>query len=95
MSVLESLTEEQLRNLLPRARAWTGHAMLAVIETRADPKDRDLSHITIRDRTWWHAMFREAGWQQDPMHRMFERACQAHPVAGRMGWSVHVFAPGS
>ena len=94
MSVLESLTEEQLRGLLSRARGWTSQALLAVIEMRQDPKDRDLSHITIRDRAWWRALFREAGWQQDPMHRAFERACQAHPVAARMGWSVHVLAPG-
>jgi ADP-heptose:LPS heptosyltransferase/glycosyltransferase involved in cell wall biosynthesis/SAM-dependent methyltransferase len=94
MSVLESLTEEQLRRLLPRARGWTTQALLAVIETRHDAKDRDLSHITIRDRAWWRALFRETGWQQDPMHRSFERACQAHPVAVRMGWNVHVFAPG-
>lgn len=33
-----------------------------------------------------------AGWRQGALHRAFERHCQAHPFARKMGWSVHVFS---
>ncbi|MDQ6867045.1 MAG: glycosyltransferase [Pseudomonadota bacterium] len=93
MSILESLTEAQLRAFLPRARAWTRQALFAVI---APPSSTggDRSQITLRDRAWWRERMHEAGWVQDPLHRRVERLAQAHPVPGRMGWSVHIFSPG-
>jgi len=101
MSILESLTEEQIRRLLPRARRWTRQAIFATIPAadrvadRSRGEDRDLSHITMRPRAWWHERFEEAGWRQDPMHRCFERLCQSHQLPTTMGWNVFVFSPGS
>lgn len=99
MSLLESLTEEQIRAFLPRARAWAKQAIYATIPTLEAAgggvrDDTDLSHITLRERDWWRRRFLEAGWKQDALHRAAERTFQAHPLAAKMGWSVHVFSPG-
>lgn len=101
MSVLESLTEEQIRAFLPRARGWARQALWATIPTvdqavpdRRASGDRDLSHITMRPRAWWRERFAEAGWRQDYIHRRFESECQKHPLPARMGWTVYLFSPG-
>jgi ADP-heptose:LPS heptosyltransferase/2-polyprenyl-3-methyl-5-hydroxy-6-metoxy-1,4-benzoquinol methylase len=99
MSVLESLTEEQIRQFLARARAWTCQALFATIPTLASvhgasDEDRDLSHITLRDREWWRQQFLGIGWRQDAIHCEFERACRSHSIPTAMGWSVYVFSPG-
>jgi cyclopropane fatty-acyl-phospholipid synthase-like methyltransferase len=99
MSLLEALTEEQIKAFLTRARAWIQQALFATIPTIAPrasghiPGDRDLSHVTLRDRQWWQRQFIDAGWRQDPIHRAFERACQDHSIPTRMGWTVYVFSP--
>ena len=100
MSVFESLTEEQIRTFLPRARTWAEQALAAVIPTLNGSANRavddcDLSHITMRDRDWWCGRFLEAGWRQDAMHRVVERLCQSHPFPTKMGWSVYTFSPGN
>jgi 2-polyprenyl-3-methyl-5-hydroxy-6-metoxy-1,4-benzoquinol methylase len=95
MFVLESLTEAQLRGFLPRARSWVRQGLVAVIASLgAAPRDRDLTRVTQRDRAWWRALFLECGWRQDAIHRLFEASCARHAVPRRLGWDVHVFAPG-
>ncbi|HEY1430168.1 MAG TPA: glycosyltransferase [Stellaceae bacterium] len=99
MSILESLTEEQIRRFLPQARHLTRQALFATIPSlertsdRRNAEDRDLSHITMRPRAWWCERFLEAGWRQDAIHRYFERQCQSHALPTAMGWSVYVFSP--
>ena len=94
--VLESLTEAQLRAFLPRARGWVRQALVAVIAPPLSTgRDRDPTRITRRDRDGWRALFTECGWRQDSIHRLFERSCAAHPLPQRMGWQVHVVAPGT
>lgn len=99
MSLFESLTEEQIHSFLRRARAWVNQALFATIPTispndcRTSAGDRDLSHITMRDRKWWLSQFIDAGWRQDALHRAFERQCQAHALPRRMGWNVYVLSP--
>lgn len=99
MSILESLTEEQIRRFLPQARRCARQALFATIPSlerasdRRSADDRDLSHITMRPRAWWCERFLEAGWRQDAMHRCFERQCQSHALPTAMGWSVYVFSP--
>ena len=95
-----SLTEEQIRTFLPRARNWAEQALVAVIPTFNGSANRavddcDLSHITMRDRDWWCGRFLEADWRQDAMHRVVERLCQSHPFPTKMGWSVYTFSPGN
>jgi cyclopropane fatty-acyl-phospholipid synthase-like methyltransferase len=92
MSLLETLTEAQLRAFLTRARAWTTQALFAVIATPASG-GADRSQITLHERDWWRDRLREAGWRQDVVHRQFERLAQKHATAQRMGWSVHVYSP--
>jgi ADP-heptose:LPS heptosyltransferase/glycosyltransferase involved in cell wall biosynthesis len=99
--LLESLTEKQALVFLERARAFTRHAFLGVILTcenesqraRLDTDDRDLSHISLRSRAWWHELFLRAGWQQDSLHRIVERLCQCHVLPERMEWSMFVYSP--
>ncbi|MDB5600908.1 MAG: methyltransferase protein [Xanthobacteraceae bacterium] len=97
MSIFESLTEAQLAVVLPRIRPWAGQALFAVIPTLESGAeclpgvDRDLSHITLRDRVWWEQRFIAAGWRQ--FGDGFEQRCRAHPFAVQMEWSVYVLSP--
>ena len=99
-SLLESLTEEQTLRFLERMRPLTRQALLVVIQTTEnqppDPppaSDHDLSHITLRPRSWWDELFLRAGWRRDALHRVAEQACRVHPLPRRMGWSVFVYSP--
>jgi 2-polyprenyl-3-methyl-5-hydroxy-6-metoxy-1,4-benzoquinol methylase len=100
-SLCESLTEEQAREFLKRARDWTRQAIVACIpsfENEEDERlfrknDRDYSHITLRSRAWWHAEFLRAGWRQDALDRIVERACLRHELPRRMNWNIYVYAP--
>lgn len=95
MHVLESLTQAQLQAFLPRARGWVKQGLVAVIAAPGPAgQDRDATRVTQLDREGWRALFLSCGWRQDPLHRLAERSCAAHPVPRRMGWEVHVFAPG-
>ena len=97
MSLFESLTEAQLRAFLRRARAAAA-TLLAVIATLPDDPakarsafqdDKDLSHITMRTRAWWQALFEECGWVAH--HRQREGA--AHSLPRKMGWEIYVYDP--
>jgi ADP-heptose:LPS heptosyltransferase/glycosyltransferase involved in cell wall biosynthesis/SAM-dependent methyltransferase len=98
--LLESLTEAQALTFLERARARTRHGLVAVIPTYEDEEhsrrlldeDRDLSHITLRSRAWWHELFLRTGWRQDVLHRMAQQACQRHPLPSKMEWQLFVYA---
>jgi 2-polyprenyl-3-methyl-5-hydroxy-6-metoxy-1,4-benzoquinol methylase len=100
-SLLENLTEEQAVQFLRRARGWTRQALVAVVLTcegdieraRVLANDRDLAHLSLQSRPWWHKRFLDAGWRQDPLHRISERACQSHPLPVRMDWKLFVYAP--
>jgi glycosyltransferase involved in cell wall biosynthesis len=100
-SIFESLTEQQVLSFLSRALHWTRQAMLAVIPSFEDEQeeslyksnDRDLSHVTMKSRRWWHDLFVRAGWRHDPLHRIVERMSQRHELPTRMGWKVYVYAP--
>ncbi|HEV2801613.1 MAG TPA: glycosyltransferase [Pyrinomonadaceae bacterium] len=100
-SLCESLTEEQAHEFLTRARLWTRQAIVACIPSfeseeeaeRFRRNDRDRSHITMRTRAWWHAEFLRAGWRQDALHRIVERACRQHELPRRMNWQLYVYAP--
>jgi SAM-dependent methyltransferase len=100
-SLCESLTEEQAHEFLTRARNWTRQAIVACIpsfddedeEGRFHKNDRDYSHITMRSRAWWHAEFLRAGWRQDALHRIVERACRRHELPRRMNWKIYVYVP--
>ncbi len=99
LSLFESLTEAQARDFLVATRSLITQGLFAVIHT-AKPSDseikagadRDLSHITVRSRGWWHDLFLSAGWRQDPLHRTLQRLCQRQPLPSRMGWEVFVYA---
>lgn len=100
-SILESLTESQVQKFLACARGMTTQAVFAVINSRENPEqpgrrlsdDHDLSHITIRDRDWWHEQFLRSGWRQDAMCRLVQKLCQHHPLVVRMGWQVYLYVP--
>ncbi len=100
-SLCESLTEEQAHEFLKRARGWTRQAIVACIPSFENEEegrlfrknDRDYSHITMRSRAWWHAEFLRAGWRQDALHRIVERACRRHELPHRMNWKIYVYAP--
>jgi cyclopropane fatty-acyl-phospholipid synthase-like methyltransferase len=100
-SIFESLTEIQVSAFLSRARAWTKQAIIATIPSYEDKEavfnqeqDRDLSHITIKSRKWWHEVILKAGWRQDPLHKIVQQMCQDHELPKKMGWRVYVYAPG-
>jgi len=101
-SLFESLTPDQSIAFLIRAREWTNQALFASIpsfdheedeRSRADVEDRDLAHITIRARQWWHDLFLDAGWRQDAVHRIAQQALQRHELPSRMGWKLYLYVP--
>ena len=100
-SFFESLTENQAEEFLRRSRAWTRHGLVAVIllcdseeaKSALRAADADLSHITLQNREWWHALALQAGWKQDTLHRSLQRLCQENPLPMRMGWQLFVYAP--
>lgn len=100
-SLFESLTETQAEEFLRRARTWTRQALLAVIlvcdseeaKTGLRGADGDLSHITVHNREWWHALLLQSGWKQDALHRSLQRLCQGSPLPARMGWQLFLYAP--
>ena len=53
----------------------------------------DLSHVTMRTRAWWDALFRKSGWQLDPLQRLGAERCQAHALPRKMQWKLYVYAP--
>ncbi len=100
--VFEHLTEAQAAGFLKRARAAVNIGILATIPSYEgdtppppDADDRDLAHVTIESRAWWHDLFLRCNWKQDPLHRVAERACQRHPLPSKMNWKVYLYAPAS
>jgi hypothetical protein len=97
--LLSHLTDAQAESFLARARECTSTAIVATIKSldvageRPDDGDRDLSHITVKSRDWWHTLFEKTGWRQDPLHRTAAHACQRHPLPQKMGWTLYVYAP--
>ncbi len=100
--LLPHLTEQQAEAFLRRARSLARMGIVAVIrsfDTDEDERryrrvndDDDLSHILMRTRAWWHDTFLRAGWRQDPLHRMLERACRNHELPRKMGWQLYMYA---
>ena len=100
--LLSHLTESQAKEFLRRARAVSKMGIVAVIrsfETEEEARqvaeqseDADLSHILLRTRNWWHGLFIEAGWRQDPLHRTLAHICNNHELPRKMGWQLYVYA---
>ena len=98
-SLLESLTEAQAIDFLRRARDWTTQALVAVVLVCEDESrrqrllanDDDLSRVTIQSRAWWRQRFLDAGWKQDALHRVAERACGNHNLPHRMHWQIFLY----
>ncbi len=97
--LLESLTESQALAFLERARKETRHALVSVIHTREEEstkpiagEDRDLSHITLQSRAWWHDLILRAGWRQDVLHRIAQCTAQSHILPTRMGWEIFIYS---
>jgi 2-polyprenyl-3-methyl-5-hydroxy-6-metoxy-1,4-benzoquinol methylase len=97
--LLESLTERQALTFLERARMRTRQAFVGAIQTSEEHSpahgpsdDRDLSHISLRSRAWWHSRFLLAGWRQDALHRVAVRSCQEHPLPQRMSWELFLYS---
>jgi SAM-dependent methyltransferase len=102
--LLSRLTEEQALAFLARIRPWTRFGVLATIasfesdDARArhasELADHDYSHVTLATHAYWHDLFLRAGWRQDPLHRVAQRACQEHALPREMGWRVFLYSPG-
>ena len=97
LDLFSHLTEDQAAAALEHARAWTKVGLLAVIqlgEQGNTATGRDLSHVTLHSREWWHQLFLKSGWRKDGLHNIVERSCQKHPLPARMGWQVFLYSPG-
>jgi hypothetical protein len=91
--LMSQLTEQQAFEFLKRARTWTSAGMLATISLSQARTNRDLSHVSLHGRDWWHDLFLRAGWRQDPLHAALENACRRHTLPTKMGWEVFLYAP--
>jgi hypothetical protein len=90
MSLLESLSEKQISVFLTKGRRWARTALFLTLPRQGN-HDRDLSHITIREPSWWRQRFNEAGWRE---HELQEAARQ-HPLPQKMNWQAFVLEPES
>jgi ADP-heptose:LPS heptosyltransferase/glycosyltransferase involved in cell wall biosynthesis len=98
LHLLSQLSDDQARRFLQRIRPHTRTALFAVIplgeQDDCPPAPTgDLGHINLRTRDWWHKLFLDCGWRQDPLHSAFEQACQHHDLPQRIGWQIFVYAP--
>lgn len=98
--LLSHLEDEQAERFLARARAWTRTAVVAVIASFDDEAEGtrasdngDPSHVTLRTRAWWHALFLRAGWRLDPLQRLGAERCRAHALPRKMRWKLYVYSP--
>lgn len=91
LDLLSHLTEQQVVDFLQRARAWTRIGLLATIPLTGDIRtgNRDFTHITQRNRQWWHSLFLRAGWRQHTAQHSLQR----HPVPVAMQWNVFCYTP--
>jgi 2-polyprenyl-3-methyl-5-hydroxy-6-metoxy-1,4-benzoquinol methylase len=104
LDLLSRLTEEQALAFLTRIRPRTRTGLVATIASfesdedvrrhAAENVDHDFSHVTLATRARWHDLFTRAGWRQDPLHRLAQRACQDHSLPKEMGWQVFLYSPG-
>jgi 2-polyprenyl-3-methyl-5-hydroxy-6-metoxy-1,4-benzoquinol methylase len=97
-SLLESLTEEQVRSFLRRFRNAAA-VLFAVIHTHQNKTaaqslarpDNDLSHITLRPREWWDSEFRAAGWRSWVNDADGCSRAQEQGLPSRMAWDVFAY----
>lgn len=62
LDLFEHLTERQARDFLTRSRQYVSDCCFFFIATDNEVNRLEPSHITLRDREWWHQMFLECGW---------------------------------
>lgn len=99
--VFEHLTEVQIRSFLNRARRWARLGLFATIpsfqtveeQEHYAQRDKDMSHVTMKSRQWWHETFLDCGWRQDPLHRNAQSICQKDELPAKMGWQVYLYVP--
>lgn len=89
MSLLEHLTENQIRLFLTRARRWVRQALFATIETRSLPAASDPVQTSTRDRQWWCDRFAESGWRPSELQEAFQR----QHLVWRMRWTAYALEP--
>jgi 2-polyprenyl-3-methyl-5-hydroxy-6-metoxy-1,4-benzoquinol methylase len=83
MSLVESLTEEQISRFLSNARHSVRKGLVIVIP-KQNANDEDLSHITRYEPPWWARTFAKAGWKQHPANESLQR----HALPRRMNWNI-------
>jgi hypothetical protein len=89
MSLLESLTEDQVRLFLARAKGWVRQALFATIQTGSRTAAFDPFRTTTRDDQWWCDRFAESGWRRSEL----QEAGQGQHLMWRMRWTNYVFEP--
>ncbi|MCP4368491.1 MAG: glycosyltransferase [Deltaproteobacteria bacterium] len=102
LETFSHLTESQVRSFLLRAKCWINIGLFATIPTfeteekvcEFKKQDKDPSHIMLKSREWWHALFLSTGWKQDKLHRILQDICQENRLAKNMKWDVYVYSVG-
>jgi hypothetical protein len=89
MSLLENLTEDQIRLFLVRAKGWVRQALFATIQTGSRTPGFDPFRATIRDDQWWYDRFAESGWRRSEL----QEVVQGQHLMWRMRWTTYVFEP--
>lgn len=62
LDLFEHLTPLQAENFLRRSREHVSDCCFFFIATDSEKNRLEPSHITLRDREWWHFIFLNCGW---------------------------------
>lgn len=72
LDVFGHLTEKQARDFLVRSRKHVNDCLLFVIEFDEPHQWKELSHINLQNREWWHELFIECGWVRNRKGEIFK-----------------------
>jgi glycosyltransferase involved in cell wall biosynthesis len=89
MSLLENLTDDQVRLFLVRAKRWVREALFATVQTGRRAPGVDACPTVIRDDQWWCHRFAESGWKRSEL----QEVVQSKHLAWRMRWAAYVLEP--
>ncbi len=89
MSLLEVLTEGQIRHFLARAKSWVREAMFVTIQTGTQRPAFGLCRTSTRDEQWWCDRFAQSGWRRNQLREVV----RPQHLVWRMHWATFVFEP--
>jgi cyclopropane fatty-acyl-phospholipid synthase-like methyltransferase len=91
---LEHLTVAQLEQALVFLQRRTQIGLVATVPMPSmhnrlawHEAQQEVTHVTLEDREWWHALLRRTGWRVDAFTCLVERYFVNHPLFRAAAWN--------